>query len=56
VLSFKYSAVGPESNASLQFDRFNFSDESLAVVSEERAVHVEHGVTEATNVYDVSLF
>ncbi len=31
--SFKYTAVGPESNARLQFDRFNFSDESLVVVS-----------------------
>ena len=31
--SFKYTAVGPESNSRLQFDRFNFSDESLVVVS-----------------------
>jgi hypothetical protein len=33
VLSFKYSAVGPQPNSRLQFDRFNFSDESLVVVS-----------------------
>jgi hypothetical protein len=54
VLSFKYTAVGPESNSRLQFDRFNFSDESLVVVGEERTDHVEHGVTEATDVHDVS--
>ena len=56
VLSFKYTAVGPESNASLQFDRFDFSDESLVIVGEERADHVEHGVTEATDVHDVRSF
>ena len=33
----------------LQFDRFNFSDESLVVIREERTDHVEHGVTEATD-------
>jgi hypothetical protein len=38
----------------LQFDRFNFSDESLVVVSQERTDHVEHGVTEATDVHNVS--
>jgi hypothetical protein len=31
-VSFKYTADGPESNPRLQFDRFNFSDESLVVV------------------------
>jgi hypothetical protein len=31
--SFKYTAVGPESNSRLQFDRFNFSDESLVAGS-----------------------
>jgi hypothetical protein len=40
----------------LQFDRFNFSDESLVVLGEERTDHVEHGVTEATDVHDVSSF
>lgn len=30
---FKYTAVGSESSSRLQFDRFNFSDESLVVVS-----------------------
>jgi hypothetical protein len=34
----------------LQLDRFDFSDESLVVVGEERTDHVEHGVTEATDV------
>ena len=38
----------------LQFDRFDFGDESLVVVGQERADHVEHGVTEATDVHDVS--
>jgi hypothetical protein len=38
----------------LQFDRLNFGDESLVVVGEERTDHVEHGVTEATDVHDVS--
>jgi hypothetical protein len=32
----------------LKFDRFDFSDESLVVVGQERTDHVEHGVTEAT--------
>ncbi len=54
VLSFKYTAIGPESNSRLQFDRFDFSDESLVVVRQERTDHVEHGVTEATDVHDVS--
>jgi hypothetical protein len=54
VLSFKYIEVGPESNARLQFDRFDFSDESLVVVGEERTDTSEHGVTEATDVHDVS--
>ena len=56
MLSFKYTATGPESNSRLQFDRFDFSDESLVVVSEERTDHVEHGVTEATDVHNVSSF
>ena len=43
-----------KSNPRLQFDRFNFSDESLDVVGKERADHVKHGVTEATDVHDVS--
>ena len=38
----------------LQFDRFNFGDEALVAVSEERADDVEHGVTETTDVHDVS--
>ena len=38
----------------LQFDRFHFSDESLVIVRKERTNHVEHGVTEATDVHDVS--
>ena len=38
----------------LQFDRFDFGDEPLAVVSEERTDHVEHGVTEATDIENVS--
>ena len=38
----------------LQFDRFHFSDESLVVVGQERTDHVEHGVTEATDIHDVS--
>jgi hypothetical protein len=33
VLSFKYAAVGTESKSHFQFDHFNFSDESLVVVS-----------------------
>ena len=53
-VQFQYTAVGPESNSRLQFDRFNFVDESLVVVGEERTDHVEHGVTEATDVHDVS--
>ena len=54
MLSFKFTPVGPESNSRLQFDRFDFSDESLVVVGEKRTDHVEHGVTEATDVHDVS--
>jgi|GEM_PF-4073271 len=42
VFSFKYIAVGPESNLRLQFDRFNFSDESLVVIGKERTDYVEH--------------
>lgn len=38
----------------LQFDRFNLSDESLVVVGKERTDHVEHGITEATDIHDVS--
>jgi hypothetical protein len=38
----------------LQFHRFHFSDESLVVVGQEPADHVEHGVTEATNFENVS--
>ena len=54
VLSFKYTADGPESNPRLQFDRFDFSDESLVIVRKERTDHIEYGVTEATDVHDVS--
>ena len=54
VLSFHCTAIGPESNPRLQFDRFNFRDESLVVVGEERTDHVEHGVTEATDIHNVS--
>ena len=54
MFAFKYTAVGLESNPRLQFDRFNFSDESLVVVGEERTDHVEYCVTEATDVDDVS--
>ena len=56
VSGFKYTAVGPESNPRLQFDRFHFSDESLVVVGEKRTDHVEYGVTEATDVHNVSSF
>ena len=56
VLSFKYTAIGPEPKSRLQFDRFDFIDESLLVVGEERTDHIEHGVTEATDVHDVSSF
>ena len=52
--NFKYTAVGPESNSRLQFDRFNFSEESMLVVGEELTDHVEHGVTEATDIENVS--
>lgn len=38
----------------LQFDRFDFGDEALFVVSQEPTDDVEHGVTEATDVHDVS--
>jgi hypothetical protein len=31
--SFNYTAVGPQPNSRLQFDRIDFSDESLVVVS-----------------------
>ena len=54
MLGFNYTAIGPESNTRLRFDRFNFSDESLVVISQERADHVEHGVTEATDIENVS--
>jgi hypothetical protein len=43
-------------DARLQFDRFNFCDESLVVLGEERTDHVEHGVTEATDVQNVNSF
>jgi hypothetical protein len=39
----------------LSFDRFNFSNESLAVVGEECTDRVEHGVTEAIDVQEGSL-
>ena len=48
------NAKGNRTHSRLQFDRFNFGDESLVVVGEERTDHVEHGVTEATNVHNVS--
>jgi hypothetical protein len=53
---FKYKAVGPQSDSRLQFDRFDFGDESLVVVGQERTDHVEHGVTEATDVHDIRSF
>ncbi len=53
-VAFKCAAIGPESNSRLQFDRFNFSDESLVVVGQERADHIKHGVTEATDVQNIS--
>jgi hypothetical protein len=53
-VAVKYTAVGPASNVGLQVHRFNFSDESLVVVGEERTDHIEYGVTEATDVDDVS--
>jgi len=53
---FKYTAIRLESNLRYQFDRFNFSDESLVVVGEERTDHVEHVVTEATVIENVSSF
>ena len=40
----------------LQFDRFDFSDESLVVVCEERTDTSEHGVNEATDIENVRLF
>ena len=33
--AFKYTVVGPQSNSRLQFDRFDFGDESLVVVGQE---------------------
>ena len=48
--------VGPHSNSRLQFDRYNFGDESLVVVGQEPANYVENGVIEATDVHDVSSF
>ena len=54
VFGGKYTAVVPKSNSRLQFDCFNFSDESLVVVGEERTDHVEHGVAKAADVHDVS--
>lgn len=53
VLSFNCTAIGPESNPLLEFDRFDISDESLVVVGQERTDHVEHGVTEATDIENV---
>jgi len=54
VFSFESTAIGRESKSHLQFYRFNISDESLVVVGEKRTDHVEHGVTEATDVHNVS--
>lgn len=54
MLSFKYTAIGPEPNSRLQFDRFHLSDESLVAVGEECADHMEHRVTEAADIHDVS--
>ena len=54
MLGFKYTAVGPEPNTLLQFDRFDFSNEALVVVGEERTDDVEHAVTETADVHDVS--
>ncbi len=56
MLRFKHTAVGPQSNTRLQFDRFDLGDESFVVVRKERTDHVEHGVTEATDVHDVNTF
>jgi len=50
----KYTAVWTGVQIALQFNRFNFSDESLVVILQERTDHVEHGVTEATDVHDIS--
>ena len=44
----------PRSYPRLQFHRFHFSDELLVVVGEERTDHVEHGITQATDVHNVS--
>ena len=37
-----------------QIDRFNFGDESLVVIGQEPTDHVEHSVTKAADVHDVS--
>lgn len=39
-----------------QFDRFNFSDESLVVVGKERTNLIEHGITESTAFQNVTSF
>ncbi len=52
--SSRQAATGPLSNTRLQLHRFNFSDESLVVVGEERTDHTEYGVTEATDIENVS--
>jgi hypothetical protein len=54
VVSFQPANDRQDSYPTLQFDRFDFSDESLVVVCEERTDHIAHGVTEATDVHDVS--
>ena len=54
MLCFKYTAVGPQPNPLLQFDPFDFGDEALVVVGKERTDHVEHCVTEATDIENVS--
>lgn len=43
VLNFTYAATGPESKSRFRFDRFNFSEESLVAIRQERINHVEQG-------------
>lgn len=45
VLSFNYTATRPESKSRFRFDRFNFSEESLVAIRQERIDHVERGAT-----------
>lgn len=52
VLKFQVYSSWTGVQLALQFDRFDFSNESLVVVV--RTDQVEHGETEATDVHDVS--